>query len=113
MTAESNCLDISRLDSLPDDVLRQMHEEYFFAKDTCDRYLISLSNDNSKRLQHKPLLEPTEKILKNPYAVEYLRSKHIVFDQMYREHYIENKKGFVRLNMLESFVLSLLIWLHH
>lgn len=107
------CLDISRLNSLPDDILRHMYEEYFVGKETCDIYLISLENENSKRLEHKPLLDQTERLLKHPCAVEYLRRKHKVFDLIYKEHYIENKKGYVQLDMLESFVLSLLMWLHH
>ena len=112
VTAEN--LDLERMNRrLPDDVLRHIYEEYIVGIETCDRYLKMYESDESQKLNHKQLIEPTRLLLEHPCAVEYLCMKHAVFKKMYIEHYVEGKKWFVQLNLLESFVLSIFVWLYH
>lgn len=105
---------ICLIQALPDDVSRHIYEEYFEAKTTCKEFLKLLLNDNrSHRLEHKHLTEITGRLIQHECAVEYL-SKHCkVFNDMYKAHYIDKKKHFDNLNVLDSFVLSMLMYLYH
>ena len=113
-TVNSKNLDLLMLNSrLPDDVLRHIYEKYVVGIETCDRYLKMFKSDESRTLYHKPLIEPTRRLLEHPCAIEYLCKKHKIFKKMYIEHYVQGNKWFLQLNMLESFVLSILTWLYH
>ena len=101
------------INSLPDDVMRHIYEEYFVGIDTCNKYLELLKSENSRSLEYKPLIEITRRLLQHPCAVEYLCGKHKIFKKMYFEHYIKNNKSFLLMDMLESFVLSILMHLYH
>ena len=101
------------INSLPDDVMRHIYEEYFVGIDTCNKYLELLKTDESHRLSHWHLIEPTRRLLEYPCAVEYLCSKHPIFKRMYIEHYIKNNKWFVLMNVLESFIVSILMHIYH
>jgi hypothetical protein len=101
------------INSLPDNVTRRMYEEYFIGIDTCNKFLELLKSENSQSLDYKPLLEIARRLIQYPCAVEYLCGKHKIFKQMYIEHYIKNKKTFVLMEMLDSFILSILMQLYH
>ena len=101
------------INSLPDDVMRHMYDEYFIGIDTCDKFLELLKSENSQSLDYKPLLETARRLIQYPCAVEYLCGKHKIFKQMYIEHYIKNKKTFVLMDILDSFILSILTQLYH
>ncbi len=104
---------IRLINSLPDDVMRHIYEEYFVGIDTCKKYLELLKSDESRSLQYEHLIEPTRNLLKHPCSVEYLCKKHSIFKKVYTEHYIQNNKSFLLMNMLESFVVSILMHLYH
>ena len=104
---------IRLINSLPDDVMRHIYEEDFVGIDTCNKYLALLKSAESQSLNYKPLMDLTRRLLEYPFAIEYLCSKHPIFKQMYIKHYIQNKKSFVQMNMLESFILSILMHLYH
>jgi hypothetical protein len=101
------------INSLPDDVVRHIYEEYFVGIDTCNKYLELLKSEKSRSLEYKPLIEITRRLLQYPCAVEYLCGKHQIFKKVYIEHYIKNNKSFLLMDMLESFVLSILMHLYH
>jgi hypothetical protein len=101
------------INSLPDDVMRHIYEEYFVGIDTCNKYLELLKSDESQSLNYKPLMDLTRRLLEYPCAIEYLCSKHQIFKKMYIEHYIKKNKCFVQMDMLESFILSILMHLYH
>ena len=104
---------IRLINSLPDDVMRHIYEEYFVGIDTCNKYLELLKSDESQSLNYKPLRDLTRRLLEYPCAIEYLCSKHQIFKKMYIEHYIKKNKCFVQMDMLESFILSILMHLYH
>jgi hypothetical protein len=110
----NNNENIARLiNLLPDDVARHIYEEYFVAKETCNLFLDLLQTDASQNLDYKPLLGPVQRLLDHPCSVEFLCNHNVAFKQMYTQHYVHKKKYFVQMNMLESFVLSILMWLYH
>jgi hypothetical protein len=104
---------IRLINSLPDDVMRHIYEEYFVGIDKCNKYLKLLESDESRNLKYEHLLEPTRWLLEHPCAIEYLCSKHAVFKQMYVKHYIQHNKSFVLMDMTHSFILSILMYLYH
>ena len=104
---------IRLINSLPDDVMRHIYEEYFVGIDTCNKYLELLKSDDSHNLEYAHLVEPTRRLLAHPCAVEYLCSKHKIFKKMYIEHYIKNNKAFLLMDMLHSFIASILMYLYH
>ena len=101
------------INSLPDDVMRHIYEEYFVGIDTWNKYLELLKSDESHSLISSHLMEPTRRLLKHPCAIEYICRKHTVFKKMYIEHYIKNNKRFVLMDTLESFIVSILMYLYH
>lgn len=104
---------IRLINSLPDDVMRHIYEQYFVGIDACNTYLELLKSDESHSLIYSHLVEPTRRLLEHPCAVEYLCSKHPIFKKMYIEHYIKNNKWFVLMGKLESFIVSILMHLYH
>ena len=101
------------INSLPDDVIRHIYDEYFIGIDTCNKYLELLKSVESQSLIYTQLVEPTRRLLEYPCAIEYLCGKHPIFKQMYIKHYIKNNKSFVQMDNLESFILSILMHLYH
>ena len=104
---------IRLINSLPDDVMRHIYEEYFVGIDTCNKYLKLLESKESHNLNYLPLVEPTRRLLEHPCAIEYLCGKHKVFKKMYTEHYIKHNKWFLLMDMLHSFIASILMYLYH
>jgi len=115
---QKKCDDLKKtirlIQALPDDVSRHIYEEYFEAKSTCTEFLNLLLNDKrSHSLEHRHLTEITSRLIQHACAVEYLSKQCKVFNDMYKAHYINNDKYFVQLNVLDSFVLSMLFYLYH
>ena len=105
---------ITRLiNTLPDDVMRHIYEEYFVCKDTCNKYLKLLNFNTPQNLIYGLLVEPTHRLLAYPCAIEYLCTKHSIFKKMYIEHYIKNNKWYERMSTFESFIASILIHIYH
>lgn len=101
------------INSLPDDISRQIYEEYFLAKEKCIHFLNLLETDKSKRLEHKHLVEPTKELLKHCCAIEWLKKKSKVFNICYKHHYVDNHQHFELLDKIDSFCLSILMYLYH
>lgn len=101
------------INTLPDDVLRHIYEEYFVCKDTCNKYLRLLHSNTPHGLIYGLLVEPTRRLLKYPCAIEYLCTKHSIFNKMYIEHFIKNNKWYEKMSMFESFIASILTHIYH
>ncbi len=101
------------INSLPDDVMRHIYEQYFVGIDTCDKYLELLKGEEAHNLKYEHLVEPTRRLLEHPCAIEYLCSKHPVFKKMYIEHYVKHNKSFLLMDLLHSFIVSILMHLYH
>lgn len=72
-----------------------------------------LESDTAQELDHSPMKDCGTKILDDMACVRYLRTKSSEFDMSYREHYIQRRKAFTELDMTESFLLSILMYLYH
>ena len=102
------------IQSLPEEVSRDIYNEYFEAKTTCTEFLNILLNDKrSHSLDHRHLTEITKRLIQHECAVEYLRKHCKVFNDMYKAHYLDEKKYFVHMDVLDSFIISMLMHLYH
>jgi len=115
---QNKCDDLKKtirlIQALPNEVSRDIYEEYFEAKSTCTEFLnLLLEDKRSHSLELNHLREITERLLQHECAIKYL-SKHCeVFNNMYKAHYIDNNKCFVLMNVLDSFIASMLMSLYH
>jgi hypothetical protein len=101
------------INTLPDDVMRHIYEEYFVCKDACNKYLRLLESNTPQELIYGLLVEPTRRLLAYSCAIEYLCTKHLIFKQMYIKHYIKNNKWYEKMSTFESFITSILVNLYH
>ena len=102
------------INALPNDVSRQIFEEHFEATDVCKEFLKLLFTDpRSKRLEYTHLVDITEKLIKYECAVVYLRKNCKEFNTSYIIHYIENRKLNTSIEHLNSFILTILMYLYH
>mgnify|MGYP005624945349 CR=1 FL=1 len=101
------------INTLPDDILRKIYEEYFECKDVCKEFLERLKCEDSQRLRYMKMLDITERVLKHPCMVEYLCKKSKPFKFYHREHFIFNNNHFVLLPPVQSFILCILMTLYH
>jgi hypothetical protein len=105
---------LSLIQALPHDVSRHIYEEYFEAKTTCKEFLhLLLKDKRSHSLEYNHLTEITKRLIQHECAVEYLRKHCKVFNDMYKVHFINKEKKFVQMNVLDSFILSMLMYLYH
>ena len=115
---QKKCDDLKKtirlIKALPDDVSRHIYEEYFEAKTLCTEFLnLLLKDKRSHRLEYTHLIPITSHLLEHECAVQYL-SKHCkVFNDMYKAHYIDKINYFAQASVLNSFVLSMLMYLYH
>ena len=58
-------------------------------------------------------IDKAQNILSDSYYVNYLQNKNKLFNTIFKHHYVDKKKYFVKLDKLESFSLSWLMYLYH
>ena len=115
---QKKCDDLKKtirlIQALPDDVSRHIYEEYFEAKSTCKEFLnLLLKDKRSHHLEYKHLTEITKRLIQHECAVEYLRKHCKVFNDMYKAHFINKVNYFAQMNVMDSFILSMLMYLYH
>jgi phosphoribosyl-ATP pyrophosphohydrolase len=107
------CNTMCLINTLPNDIIRKIYEEYFEAKELCKEFLQKLESEDSKRLRHLSMMEITTQVLQHPCVVEYLRNKSSVFDYYYNEHFVLENPHYAQESRAESFILSILTHLYH
>ena len=107
------CNTMCLINTLPDDIMRKIYEDYFEGKTLCKEFLQKLESEDSKRLRHLSMMDITTRVLQYPCVVEYLRKKSSVFDYYYKEHFILKNPHYVQKSRAESFILCILMHLYH
>lgn len=107
------CNTMGLINTLPDDIMRKIYEDYFEGKSLCKEFLQKLESEDSKRLRHLSMMDITTRVLQYPCVVEYLRKKSSVFDYYYKEHFILEHPHYVQKSRAESFILCILMHLYH
>jgi len=109
----------SRIHQLPQDLKTHIYQQHLWfdveKKPECNMILewFQKSEEAQRLILNKDIVKRVESLLKNKTCVEYLRKHDNIFDRCYMDHYIYNKKGFVLMPKLESFVLSILMYKYH
>jgi len=70
-------------------------------------------SEESCRLNSANLVPMIKTVIENPNFLEFVRHKNELFSRLYREHYIENKKYFKLMDVLNSLAASWLMYLYH
>lgn len=104
---------------LPMDIQTQIYKDYieFDAekKPICDKLLKwFLHSKEANRLHVTPyVLETMESLLTCKISMKYLCDHDTEIKKCYEDHYIHNKKHFVLMDPLNSFILSILMYKYH
>jgi len=103
------------LNELPEDIVKKIYLEHFNYENKYTEIKNILDDKNSRSLNNLQLTNYfiKEKILKDVSFVQYLREKNKLFNEIYKMHYIDNKKQFVLMNKLESMCQYWLMYLYH
>jgi hypothetical protein len=101
------------IDLLPYDIKRKIYEDYIRIPYLKSQFYIELNSDNSQRLISKGIYDRYIKMKNIPDLMNYIIKDDEIINRLYIEHFILNKKNFVRLDMDKSFILSILFTLYH
>ena len=102
---------------LPTDIKIKIYNEYFKTALLCNKkyeiLMMEIKSQKCTSLDPTDLKKIVDVIFKNPEILSYVCAKNCLFNKIYIEHYIHNKKNFVLLNLFDSFNLSWLMHLYH
>lgn len=114
--SKESLLEFLRL-PLPSEIKRTIYEAHF--KNTIiynkkyDLLMQQVLSEESCRLNSANLVPMIKTVIENPNFLEFVRHKNELFSRLYREHYIENKKYFKLMDVLNSLAASWLMYLYH
>jgi hypothetical protein len=100
---------------LPQDIKTKIYLDNFQYDIIYDNLQIILKKKNSIYLNNSELLEYFEKhkLIQNKKLMEFLCNKDQLFNDIYKNHYLENKISFKLMEKLESMCQSWLMYLYH
>ena len=101
------------LDALPYDIKYKIYDEYIKIPYLTLQYFTEVKTYDSQRLKPKNLFSRVMKMKRIPKLFDYVRLNDEIFNSLYIKHYINNNKNFRKLNVDESFVVSILFTLYH
>lgn len=101
---------------LPQDIKTKIYNDHFHIKHKCDE-LLKWWNDNYKlRCNSTEIEDITNEILTDKEGVEYMKKHNPHFEQVYKEHFIDNlhpQIGFRKMNKTTSLITSVLMYMWH
>jgi hypothetical protein len=109
-------IDLEKLNrTLPDDVLRNIYDNYLSPQSVYDKLQIILKSKESINLNYFPLSEYLEKVVfREPLVIEKLKIENPLFLLIYVQEIVQNTRTFTNLkNKYDSFALSWLMFLYH
>ena len=98
---------------IPKDIVSKIVDDYFKYDIEYNSLLNILENNNSKKLNGCDLLYYIDNVLNDPLYIKYIQSKNSLFKEIYQEHYVQNNKTFILMNVKESLCCSWLMNLYH
>lgn len=109
--------------SLPIDIQHHIYRSHLWfeaeKKPVCDALLHWWKFDEDvKRLRVETCvmhekIEILEELMKYATCIDYLCNEDGDFKKCYRKHFIEHKKEFALMSIMESFVVSIMMYKHH
>ena len=109
----------SHIHQLPQDLKTHIYQQHLWfdveKKPECIMVLewFQKSEEAQRLILNEDIVKRVESLLKNKTCVEYLRKHDNDFKRNYDYHYIQNRKHFVLMDKLDSFVLSILMYKYH
>ena len=109
----------SNISQLPQDLKTHIYRQHLWfdveKKPECNMVLewFQKSEEAQRLSLNKEIVKKVESLLKNKTCVEYLRKHDNDLNRNYDYHYIQNRKHFVLMDKLDSFVLSILMCKYH
>ena len=109
----------SNISQLPQDLKTHIYRQHLWfdveKKPECNMILdwFQKSEEAQRLILNEDIVKRVESLLKNKICIEYLRKHDNDFNRNYDYHYIQNRKHFVLMDKLDSFVLSILMCKYH
>ena len=109
----------SNISQLPQDLKTHIYQQHLWfdveKKPECNMILdwFQKSEEAQRLILNEDIVKRVESLLKNKTCIEYLRKHDNDFNRNYDYHYIQNRKHFVLMDKLNSFVLSILMCKYH
>lgn len=98
---------------LPDDIKMYIYKEYLEPEVYYQYYLDKINHNLSTRLDGTILRPLIPSILSKKNVLQYICKKCHVFRDIYIDHKIEKKKGFIKMKKGNSLTMSILFTLYH
>lgn len=97
---------------LPDFVVCEIKKTYIVPELLVKEYITELDSENCKFLNGNNFVPIITRILRVPSCVEHLKINDTTFLHVYSKH-LNNKKLFERMNYINSFAYSILMYKYH
>lgn len=81
--------------------------------DKCDELLIWFDRNHNLKCCAQEVEQLTNEILQDKECIEYMIKNNRWFEMVYNEHIIEKKKSFVLMNVTQSLITSILMYMWH
>ena len=82
-------------------------------KHKCDELIIWFDSNYNLKCSAQEVEQLTNEILQDKEGVKYMIKNNKWFEKVYNEHIIQNKKSFVLMNMTQSLITSILMYMWH
>lgn len=97
---------------LPIDIVKNI-ESYFITEEQCDEMLDWWNRNHMLNCCSLEMEQHMNYLLKDKQAIEYLGRKNEYFNEVYEQHFIENKITFILMNKTNSLITSVLMYMWH
>jgi len=103
------------INNLPEDIIKLIISEFIIPEIILIELNEILNLKESKKLEHKKLFWYLKNfVLPNDIVIKNLMINNNIFNKIFKQHFIENKKIFTLIeDPIESMALSWLMYLHH
>jgi|SaaInlStandDraft_7_1057024.scaffolds.fasta_scaffold43672_3 hypothetical protein len=82
-------------------------------KHKCDELIIWFDMNYNLKCAAQEVEQLTNEILQDKEGIEYMIKNNKWFEKVHNEHIIQNKKSFVLMNMTQSLITSILMYMWH
>mgnify|MGYP006149361947 FL=1 len=82
-------------------------------KRKCDELIIWFDINYNLKCAAQEVEQLTNEILQDKEGIEYMKKNNKWFEKVYDEHIIQKKKSFVLMNMTQSLITSILMYMWH
>jgi hypothetical protein len=104
---------LQKINNLPELLVFNIYKDYLEAEIYYIIYKNIIESENGKCLNGQELIPLIPIILSKPHVSKYISENCRAFYESFKNHKIEKKKQFKKLNNVESFVATILFSIYH